>query len=313
MAKRKVSAAQVADVISSARRALKGRDERVLVRVHVDPTCPRELALAVRDALVPQLPTGQVEVRGLGASSSEGVDVALVLVGQADVRALVSLYARSGVSVGLVAECALDVPALDLAPEAEALVGVIAASSAAALPDKLADWMAGATEKGLALAANFPFCRAAVADGLISLAAAENAFIGAVSLIPGSDLPLMCMNQAKLALDLAAAYGEPPADAARVAELLGVVGAGFAYRAVARTLAGALPGLGLLVKASMGYGGTLATGRALRLHLEAGEGLGGRVAEAVSSVAARQAPAEDAPALAEAVPAEYVTIGEVRP
>ena len=54
MASRNVSAGRILEVLSSGSRALAGRDERVLVRVHVDATCPRGLARCVRDALVPE-------------------------------------------------------------------------------------------------------------------------------------------------------------------------------------------------------------------------------------------------------------------
>ena len=268
MARHKVSMGQVFDVFSSARRSLKGRDERVVVRVHVDPTCPRWLALAVKGALVAERPSGIVDVRELSAApDAEMPDAALVLVGAADSSGLAAAYARAGVSVGLVAEGALDVSVPDLGAASE-LVGVVAASSPEALSDKLASWLADAVgEKDLALAANFAFCRRAVADALVERCALENAAIGAVSLIPGSDFPLMCVNQAKLALDVAAAFGQD-VEPARALELAGVVGAGLGYRALARALVGLVPGLGLVLKAGIGYGGTLATGRALCARFE---------------------------------------------
>ena len=83
-----------------------------------------------------------------------------------DPSEVVSRYARSGVPVALIVEGALDVPGIDLPEQALSLVGVIASSSADDLPDKLAAWLAGSVDKGIALAANFPFCRAAVVDEL---------------------------------------------------------------------------------------------------------------------------------------------------
>ena len=310
--RRKVSAGQVFDVLSSARRSLRGRDERLVVRVHVDPACPRWLALAVKAALVPERPGAVVDVRGLSlADAAEAPDAALVLVGGSDVRGLAEAYARAGVAVGLVAEGALDVPELSLAEGARELVGVVAASSAEALSDKLAAWLADAVgEKDLALAANFAFCRRAVVGALVERCALENAAIGAVSLIPGSDFPLMCVNQAKLALDVAAAFGQD-VEPTRALELAGVVGAGLGYRALARTLVGLVPGLGLVLKAGIGYGGTLATGRALCARFElAGRSAGeGHAPKAASPVARDRSVLLASGGAASDGADDYVTIG----
>ncbi|MBM6774091.1 hypothetical protein [Olsenella profusa] len=280
MAKGGWTAARVAEVLSSGRAAIKGRDARVALHVRVDPTCPHSLACAVRDALVPERPGGVVEVCSLASepgSGAEPVDAALVLVG-VDAAAAVGVaasYARSGVNVAFVVEGALDAPEVELPEQAAALVGVVAASSAEALPDRLAAWLARVCAHPLALAANFPACRRAVVDALVARCAVENAAVGAISLIPGSDLPIMCANQAKLALDVAAAYGRG-VDASRAAELAGVLAGGLTWRALARALVGALPGVGGLVKAGVGFGGTMAVGQALRLRFEAEDALAGR-------------------------------------
>ena len=307
MAAKKVSVGRVLEVLASGRSALAGRDERVVVRVHVDPTCPRAVAIAVRDALVPERASAVVEVRGLSAAADDELpDVALVLVGERPCAPLVESHARSGVSVGMVVEGALDAPRLALPEPAAALVSTVACSSAEALPARLATWLAAACDKPLALAAGFAFCRAAVADALTARCAAENAVVGLVSLIPGSDLPVMTANQAKLALEIAAAYGRDVSPE-RAAELAGVVAGGVGWRALARAILRAVPGVGALVKAGVGYGGTVATGRALRLRFE------------LEDLAVRQGADErpDGPAAAEprvfldAAPEgrDYVTIG----
>lgn len=268
MCARKVTTGRVLDVLSSGRSALLGRDESVVVRVHVDEDCPRDLVLAVKGALVPERPCAVVRVGPLAEPSEpSSADVAIVLLGTGSAERVVASYAGSGVPVALVVEGALDAPHLDLTDQAAALVSLIAASSPSALLDKLASWLASATDKCIALAANFPFCRRAVTDLLVARCAAQNAAVGAVHLIPGSDLPVMTVNQAKLALDIAAAHNEG-LDASRVAELASVVGAGLAYRAVARTLLGLVPGLGAVLRAGVGYAGTIATGNALRLRFE---------------------------------------------
>lgn len=280
MAKRKVSFSQVADVVGSGRAALKGRDERVVLHVLVDADCPRELASALRDSLVAQRRGGVVEVASLPGPLPEGdvPDAALVLVGSSRLDDVVASYARSGVPVALIVEGALDVPRFDLPEQASALVGVVAASSPESLPEKLSQWLVASTNKDIALAANFPFCRNAVVDALVARCAVENAAVGAISLIPGSDLPVMTASQAKLALDIAAAYGRG-VEAARAAEIAGVIGAGLMWRSVARTLVSLVPGIGALLKAGVAFGGTMAIGNAVRLRFEAEDRASGRPAD----------------------------------
>lgn len=313
MAARKVTASRIFEVISSGRSSFAARDERVSLRVHVDAACPREVSRCVREALAAVRLGGVVDVRDMRppVPGEELPDAVLVLPGDGSGAELVSSYARAGASVGVVVEGALDAPRVELPEQAMALVGVIAASSPETLSEKLASWLAGATDKPIALAACFPFCRRAVTDALVSRCAVENAAVGAVSLVPGSDLPIMCANQAMLALDIAAAYGRD-VSMKRALELAGVVGAGFAWRAVARTLVGLVPGVGGLLKAGIGYGGTVATGRALRLRLELEDGT-------VEIPRPEPRPAETAPARAsfsaprpEPSRADdgYVTVGE---
>lgn len=268
MSASKVSAGRVLEVLSSALEARRDRDARVCVRVHVDADCPRAVALAVRDALVAERAGGVVEVRDATDDHGEAPDAVVVLAGRGDCGGLVGSYARAGVPVCVVVEGALDAPEPELPEGARDLVGVLAVSEPADVPARLAGWLAGHAPRAIALAANFPFCRRAVTDELIARSAAENAVVGAVALIPGSDLPIMCANQSKLALDIACAYGRPT-DLERVTEVAGVVGAGFAWRALARAALGLVPGLGGLVRAGVGFGGTLACGRALRARLEA--------------------------------------------
>ncbi len=271
-AKSKVPVGKVLEVLSEGSDAMKGQDEQIRIRVHVDDTCPRELVCAVRDALVAERAGGIVEVRPLawGRTDELPADVALVLVGSASAQVadVARSHARSGVPVALVAETTLVIPELDLPEECKPYAGVVCASDPAALPNNLASWLVQATDKDLALAANFSFCRGEVVKGLVNRCALENAAVGAVDIIHGADLPVMTVNQAKLALDIAAAYGRG-VDLSRAVELAGVVGAGYAYRAVTRTLVGILPGIEHIVRGAMGYAGTQATGNALRLRFEA--------------------------------------------
>jgi uncharacterized protein (DUF697 family) len=123
-------------------------------------------------------------------------------------------------------------------------------------------------EAGTALAGRLPVLRDAVVDELIRSAAKRNALIAAAIFIPGVDMPVLTINQIRLVLRIAIAYGQT-VDASRALELLGVIGAGFGFRAVAREALGAVPVVGWGVKAGIAYVGTKAIGEAARRYFEA--------------------------------------------
>ena len=138
------------------------------------------------------------------------------------------------------------------------------------------------TGKRLAMAANFAFVRRAAAEESIKATAFQNAVIGVVAVIPGADMPLMTANQAKMILQIAAAYGEP-LGIERMKELAAVVGGGFTLRAIARQLLDFVPGFGWALKGVIGYSGTLAMGYAALEYFEEGgdvRGLASRVKQA---------------------------------
>ncbi|MGN6799073.1 MAG: hypothetical protein ACTHKS_13120, partial [Gaiellaceae bacterium] len=80
--------------------------------------------------------------------------------------------------------------------------------------------------------------------------------------------PILTLNQVRLVLRIALAYGET-IDQQRALELLGVVGAGFGLRAVARELLDFVPVAGWALKASVAYGGTKTIGEAAVRYFEA--------------------------------------------
>ena len=84
----------------------------------------------------------------------------------------------------------------------------------------------------------------------------------------------MTLNQAKMVLQIAAAYGQP-LTVERARELAAVVGGGFACRAAARQLVGVVPALGWAIKAGIGYAGTAAMGRAAIEYFEHGGSVAG--------------------------------------
>ncbi|MDX6426703.1 MAG: hypothetical protein QOD52_2108 [Gaiellaceae bacterium] len=123
-------------------------------------------------------------------------------------------------------------------------------------------------EDGTALAARLPALRRAVCDELIRSFSKKNAIISAAVFVPGVDLPVLTLNQARLVLRIALAYGQE-IDKERAFELLGVVGVGFGLRTVARELLDLVPVAGWAVKGAVAYAGTRALGEAAVRYFEA--------------------------------------------
>jgi uncharacterized protein (DUF697 family) len=126
----------------------------------------------------------------------------------------------------------------------------------------------GLGDRGTALAARLPVLRPAVCEHLIASCAKKNGAIAAAVFVPGVDLPLLTMNQIRLVLRIALAYGEE-LDQNRALEIVGVVGAGYGFRMLAREALDFIPVAGWAVKGAVAYGGTRAVGVAAIRLLEA--------------------------------------------
>jgi uncharacterized protein (DUF697 family) len=118
---------------------------------------------------------------------------------------------------------------------------------------------------GPGLAAQLPALRDAVVADLIATSSRRNALIAAAVFVPGADLPVLTLTQVRLIARIALAHGKE-LDRARGMELLGVVGAGFGFRALARTLLDFVPIGAFAVKSAVAYGGTRAVGEAARRY-----------------------------------------------
>lgn len=153
---------------------------------------------------------------------------------------------------------------------------------------RLAGWFAERlSDKRLACAECFPWMRSAIAHEYVLATSVQNAVVGGLLFIPGADLPVMTLNQAKMVLQIASTYGVA-LSYERLKELAAVVGGAFALRTVARELVGVVPVLGWAIKASIGYGGTFAMGRAAIKYFEHdGDEVG--LADAVAAVKKRLA------------------------
>lgn len=262
---RGIPVGRVAEVLGGIRSGQARRHECVRVAIEVEPGAPRELVSALREAFVPETATGLVHVgkvsQGALVRVNPDTDVAVVVAGEHGASAPVArAFASSGVPCALVVESSVDAPEGD-AP-ASAGYALVAAASPEALLDKLAGWLAESCGKDIALAANFPFTRDAVALRCVRQRSAQNAVVGLIPFGSGADLPIMVGNQVLMALDVAGSYGKG-ADSGRLAEVGCVVGGAFASRALSRRLTRALPVLGPIVKPAVAYAATFAMGRLL--------------------------------------------------
>jgi uncharacterized protein (DUF697 family) len=134
--------------------------------------------------------------------------------------------------------------------------------------EELAEWLVDALDrKDMTLANNLTFTRRAAADRIVRSTAWQNALIGGVTIFPGTDMPLMTANQAKMLLRTAAAYGQR-LGADRLRELAVIVGGGFVFRAAARQALTLVPGFGWAVKSGIAFSGTMAMGKAAIAYFE---------------------------------------------
>ncbi len=254
------------------------RTRPVRIAVFVDVDAPDTLVEAIREALRPQTGSARLHVEVVGPGDTLLVDPAtdaVVALCGAGASLLESLRRARDVGVPT-AVLALGQATDDVSRRFEhPLLDTFAAAEPEELIPRLGAWFVDRLGgKRIALAANFAFMRKAVAAESIKSTAFQNGVIGGVVIIPGADMPLMTANQAKMVMQIAAAYGEP-LGAERVRELAAVLGGAFVLRTVARQALAFVPGFGWAVKAAIGYSGTLAMGYAAVEYFESGADLSG--------------------------------------
>lgn len=123
--------------------------------------------------------------------------------------------------------------------------------------------------KGIALASRAPVFRKLAAAKIIHHTSAQNGLIGAVTILPGADMPVLTANQLRMVLKIAAVYNEQ-LTLTRLKELLAVIGSGFTFRALARQLLDFVPGVGWVIKGAVAFTGTEALGQAAQRYFEKG-------------------------------------------
>ncbi len=269
----------VTDLLKSGSKLGKEREQPVRLAIVVEPDAPDALIDVVRDRFKPYTANARLEIE-----VSEP-DVRLVFGSSVDAVIGIVGSGRVGIAPTLADARERGIPTLAAGVAssgrdvAEAVGNPYADSVADPDPERLVDdevasWLVDRVQgKRLALAHNFPFLRSAVAEEAVKSTALQNGLIGLVVIIPGADMPLMTLNQAKMMLQIAAAYGEH-LGSDRIKEIGAIVSGGFALRAVARQLLVFVPGFGWAIKGAIGYGGTLAMGKAAVAYFERGGDLG---------------------------------------
>jgi uncharacterized protein (DUF697 family) len=265
----------VSALLSTGSKLLEQRDLPVRIAVLVEVDTPDALLDAVREGFRPRTSRALVDVEVIEpgtvvrVDSSADVVVGLVGSGVSDVVPTLADRRRRSVPAVAVAlrEAVGELPRLIEHPIDDVVTGPDAGEL---LHGALADWvMRRLPEKRTAVAHNFEFMRRAVAREAVKATAWQNAAIGGLAIIPGADMPLMTLNQGKMLLQIAAAYGQQ-LGAERIKELAAMVGGGLLFRAFARQALTLVPGFGWAIKAGVGYTGTLAMGNAAIAYFERG-------------------------------------------
>lgn len=116
-------------------------------------------------------------------------------------------------------------------------------------------------EEGAQLAARVPQLRPAVCERLIASATRKNGLLSATGGTSGADLPVLTLNELRLVLRLAQAYGAADVRE-RVPELAATVGAALGLRSIARKLLEVAPVAAWAVEGAVAYAGTKVLGEA---------------------------------------------------
>ncbi|MBN2248185.1 MAG: DUF697 domain-containing protein [Coriobacteriia bacterium] len=270
----------VRDVTKSGTRYTEERELPVSICVYVEIDAPDALIDVVRENLRPRTARAalQIEVAELGQTPplQQLTDVVIAVAGSGNVALRQAVAAVRQQRVPLVVIGLGDgVRDRELADAlGQPTADVIVSYEPAEVVGRLGAWLTDTLgSKRLALAHNFAFMRRAVAEDAVKTTAWQNALVGAVTPIAGADMPIMTANQAKMLLQIAAAYGEP-LGMERIKELLAIVGGGYLMRAVARQALTLVPVLGWAIKGGVGYTGTLAMGKTAVQYFEDGNDLG---------------------------------------
>lgn len=263
------------------------REMSLAVSVYIDETAPDDLAAHVRNAFASSSSLVRMTVTYIGESFTPHPtdDIAIVVAGETGIAGEQAAAVRGvGVPTMVVTlepgridriSKGVNCPVPDgdiISPWGEEETGGEFDEKAAdALNDRMGRWIvAVCTAKRLAFAIAFPFMRRPLAKDAVQVSALENAGIGLLSFIPGADLPIMTLVQAKMVLQIAAAYGQEMS-VDRLKEVGAVVIGAYLSRSIARKLIAAVPVIGFVVRTGIAYGSTYAMGNAVIEYFEGGQ------------------------------------------
>ncbi len=125
--------------------------------------------------------------------------------------------------------------------------------------------------KEVLLGRTLPGLKEAAVDRLIRRTALANGLIGVITILPGSDMPILTANQIRMIIEIAAIYGVE-LNFERVREILTVISAGYVLRAVSRQLFSFLPLIGWVIKGGVACSGTILLGETAKKYFESGLG-----------------------------------------
>ena len=285
----KASVNNVIDVVTAAVDIDKARETPVSVLLMIDEAAAPEFQVFVRSGFSSDSVNSRLMVAyypTMSVDAHDGLDLVVVAAGEGSKTAqIVDSFRDQDAPVLVVAESAPRV--IQIAKDAGFELGsddVIAPEAnqpldediKGDLADRIGFWMSEKLpkEKHLAFSIAYPFMRRPLAYAAINATAVQNAGIGVAVFVPGADMPLMSINQMKMVLQIAAAYGQP-IDAARVKELAAVLAGGFVCRGIARGVVGLIPFGGWAAKGAMGFAGTQVIGRTALDYFEHGGDIAG--------------------------------------
>lgn len=267
-------------------------ETEISVSMYIDDTASADVVGFVRNAFASSLPNVRMTITYLdrGFTASPLDDLAVIVAGSSElIGAHAAELRKLGVPVMVVTSTpnAVNTRAMRtghpipegdvIAPKSEFCEEPVALvdENVEEFSNRMGRWIVAVSrEKRLAYAIAFPFVRRPLAREAVTSTAAQNAGIGLVSFIPGADLPIMTLNQAKMVLQIAAAYGQE-INKNRLKELAAVIGGAYLCRTLARELVEFVPVLGFLMKSGVAYGGTAAMGYAAIEYFEGGENVVG--------------------------------------
>lgn len=280
------SLGKIKEVFDANKTAETAAAETVRVAIQLLPGAPVGQVQALKGAFFPFTSTGLVHVAAvteLEVTVNPDTDLCIVVCGTspAAADAVGRAWLGAGVRTCLVAESAVELP--EEPYDLVRIWGTVVAQDPDRMLAALADWCVGATDKAMALAASFPFCRAALAKKETFSCAVANAGVGAIDLVKGADFPVMFATEAGLVARIAAVYGYGSSKP-NVPALIGVAAVGVATREAARRLCAWAPGVSWLIRGALGWVGTVAVGAAATARYEMGDQFDDAVAGAKERV-----------------------------